>query len=1318
MVKKSFLFLSVLLLLAFFVCPAEVDEKIYEELDEKGFAEVIVRLKETEKKSGLKISAISDKLRGKKAIVEQQDKVLSKLDTMSRKRGILSIKEKKDFELRRKYSTISAFSGKVSKEALETLSKDRNVESIQVNSIKRIALSESVPLINGDDVWKLQLSDTNLTGKHETICVLDTGIDTDHPAFLGRILDQYCYCSLTNSGDGQYCCPDDTAEDDSAEDDHGHGTHCTGIAAGNHSANKGMAPDAGIIAIKVCNSTGSCADSDIIAGIDWCTANASKYNISVISISIGGDGPYNSYCDSAESAFADSINSAVGENISVFIASGNDNWENGISSPACIENATPVGSTNDGSSGTTEDDISSFTNRGSILDLMAPGKWITSPWNNGGTATYSGTSMAAPHAAGAAALINQFTRLYNSSVFSPVQIESILNSTGKSIYDSGSGRYYSRIDIAAAIFSLDNSPPNITFSSPSPNITTANTSVLINASAYDSLKIDSCILEWNYTNESMNKQGSGKTVNCYLNKSINGSGLFYYRVYANDSGNNFNSTPLRWVNITNTAPNITGYYPGNIELSIAEPGNQTFNITYEDANNDEINITWYKNSTVVSGNSSYTFYGNYSASGFYNITVVITDNELSDRLAWNFTVNNTNAVPLIQNPSLACSDPLNRTNGSLNAAFSIYDPDSQIITNETRWYNNSQEIESLRNLTSVSSQNTTKNQNWTFSVRAYDQFNYSNWQNITITIKNAPPILKYTAATILNETDQLNISVNITDIDLDYVNISINNSNFINTSFNRTGISSAVFTWNTTTSDAGYYAFNITANDSQDISSFLVHATILNAVDSDGDGLPDYKDTDDDNDNLNDNIDFLKGNSSSISAANVNVSVFINNSISLAKIFNSTLPVNITDANNNTVVYFNFTFNSSNILDLYNMTIAKHNSTAANSSILIRGISLRAQNTTKTVYLERILNSTGICIKDSEIPSIGNISSACTAPGETWLACPGSNANYSCVFSNRNTKYKVTGLFHSGIREQAYYCGDSVCNGDESCSSCPADCSCPVRSVSSASGGSGSGGGKSISLPSDESTLSGSFLSMIEGEEYIIRGRKEKLAVTQLNFFVNSFILKGSVIINVSSPKNKTPLKNAYQYFQITAGAKLTPQNIKGAGLEFRVKKAWLEEYDKNKVKLLRLSREWQHYPAKLLEEDADYAYYSSNIPGFSYFAVTAERKEEKIIAEEEKAEEKEPETKTTAGNIIKKGKTRQEKNSFLLYLLLFIILAAAMLLLYLKRRGKASEILIRHIKLRKSRKLSKQEITKQLISQGWEKSRIKQAFRRINPKK
>lgn len=150
----------------------------------------------------------------------------------------------------------------------------------------------------------------------------------------------------------------------------------------------------------------------------------------------------------------------------------------------------------------------------------------------------------------------------------------------------------------------------------------------------------------------------------------------------------------------------------------------------------------------------------------------------------------------------------------------------------------------------------------------------------------------------------------------------------------------------------------------------------------------------------------------------------------------------------------------SETLNLHNLIIFKQDNDSNYASLTISGLDLTFQNRTKTVYLNRILNGTGLCIKDEEISSINEISGDCKSSNEFWIPCP-FNGSYSCEFFN-NSQYKISGLKHSGVKELATYCGDAICNGAETCSSCSIDCgSCPSNPASGGGGGGGGGGGAS-----------------------------------------------------------------------------------------------------------------------------------------------------------------------------------------------------------------------------------------------------------------
>jgi subtilisin family serine protease/uncharacterized membrane protein YgcG len=806
--SKAFLLFIFLILVISTANAAIIDQEIEEKLNQENEVSVIVILKDQsiEKKFG--VASKKEILEEKKQMIKsQQNKVLSKLN--QKKFGIFSTKS--DLKLKHKYSTVNGFSGKLTKQGLEKLKNDPNVASIHINKKYSMTLDGSIPQINADDVWGLQLNSTNITGVGETICILDTGADYNHSS-LGR--------GWGNKVIGGY---DFVNSDSNPMDDHGHGTHVAGIVASDNDTYRGVAPDAKLIAIKVLDSNGNGDAADIIAGIDWCTDNASIFNISVISMSLGDCTNHSTYCNS--DPIAPSINTAVGQNITVMVAAGNGPGGSctgitniaGPAGPACVENATAVGAVNSG------DSIS--YQRGALFEILAPGISIHSTQLNGGFVDKSGTSMSTPHAAGTAALLQQFNKLQNGTSLTVSQVKDVLNDTGVVIDDfGGSGYNFSRIDVYAAIISLDSVAPNITFVSPTLDNGSATHLdwVYINITSSETLSF--LTLEWNGTNESMN--GSG--LNFYLNKTNLTKSNYTYRIHANDSANNWVTTNLRYVETNNSEPTIDSYYPNSSSVSIVEPNNQTFNITASDAENDTLVIIWYLNGSNVSNSDNYTFIGNYSAAGSYNITATVSNNYSTVSQYWNLTVNNTNRLPLVVNVTLVSSDSSNRTNGTLTGSWNYSDLDGDNQTdNETKWYNNSVEVSSLANLTSVASGNTTRGENWVFSVRVSDGTDWSNWTNSSsLVIQNTPPSMNTISNETVNATAIVNISVNATDLDEDTLNYSINDSNFNQTN--------NVFTWNTTVNDSGTKVVNITVTDNSSNISQLVYITVC--LDSDGDG--------------------------------------------------------------------------------------------------------------------------------------------------------------------------------------------------------------------------------------------------------------------------------------------------------------------------------------------------------------------------------------------------------------------------------------------------------------------------------------------------
>jgi len=610
----------------------KIEVNLEKKIQEEENVRVIVTLKEEESKNILPF--IKKELPEKEKIENQQEEVLKRLDN-------------DEFELKNKFSNINAFAGELTEEGLEKLKKEKNVESIKIDSIVNIVLAESIPLIKADKANNLTYNNSYLNGSGQTICVIDTGVDSTHEALQNKIIAEHCYCSVNDLGSGG-CCPDHTAEDDSAVDDYGHGTHVIGTIASINNTYRGVAPGSNIVAVKALNSTGSGYTSEIINGIDWCIDNKDTYNITIISMSLGGNRYYD-YCDS--DSLASAANKAANSGIFVAVASGNNGYSDSILSPACASNVTSVGSIDDGSSGTTADTLSSFTNTDEILDLLAPGKWVTSTVPRGscsrchssGYNTVSGTSMAAPHVAGVAALLLQYKDLLEGTSFTPKQIEDRLKDSGKNITDPDNGLNFSRINVFSAIDSLDINEPEISFVFPTPdnNSQTRNNFVFINMTTNENL--NTIFLEWNGSNESM----SGTELNYYINKTDLSKGNYSYKIFANDSFGNMQETGIRHIRMNNSAPRISSFEPNASNVTINENSSIKFNISVLDDENDSLSFNWYLNGSLKNTTQNYTYEADFNAAGLYKVNVSVSDGFLSLMHNWNLTIVDIANAPIL-----------------------------------------------------------------------------------------------------------------------------------------------------------------------------------------------------------------------------------------------------------------------------------------------------------------------------------------------------------------------------------------------------------------------------------------------------------------------------------------------------------------------------------------------------------------------------------------------------------------------------------------------------------------------------------------------
>lgn len=383
---------------------------------------------------------------------------------------------------------------------LAALLADPEVTSITEDRPVYPLLRDTPRITRADTAWA-----QGYRGTGQTVAVIDTGVDANHPFFSGKIVAEACFSNrLPNTATTTYTsyCPGGVAQITGVgsaapcpDSSLGcwHGTHVAGIAAGRYgfltSTTGGIAQESNVIAIQVfqrsCDAGGChvvAFDSDILLALDYVYSIRITHNIASVNMSLGGD-RFTSVCDAALPGYTRVIRDLRNANIATVIASGNDGDPAAISSPACVSQAISVGST------TKSNTISSFSNSASFLSLLAPGSAITSSVPGGGYSAANGTSMATPHVAGAFALLKAAKPTATVD-----ELLAALQSRGVPITDPRNGVVKSLMQIGSPAEStgalsmiLGNALPTVSLTSPANNaMFPAPATVNLSATAADS----------------------------------------------------------------------------------------------------------------------------------------------------------------------------------------------------------------------------------------------------------------------------------------------------------------------------------------------------------------------------------------------------------------------------------------------------------------------------------------------------------------------------------------------------------------------------------------------------------------------------------------------------------------------------------------------------------------------------------------------------------------------------------------------------------------------------------------------------------------
>jgi cysteine-rich repeat protein len=371
------------------------------------------------------------------------------------------------FLLKRRFRTLSGMAGWIQPSALATLAAHPEVAFVYLDGRVRASLAQGVALVGADVAHA-----SGYTGEGVSVAVLDTGIDSDHPDFTtgSDLVAQHCFCD-DHPSPVRGCCPGRTQESESAEDDEGHGTSVAGVITSDGAVGGlGVAPDAGIVAVKVLDAQGGGSFTDVAAGLDWVLAHREEFSIRVVNLSLGDTGAYAdpgvSPCSGTNTANAIALLHAAG--VAVFAASGNEAHTAGISFPACVSEAISVVAVSLNNLGgvswcadascssilctdasTAPDVFTCHSNSHALLDLLAP-DWRTDVAAlGGGIAAFGGTSASSPYAAAQASLLFQADPGLSADA-----VRTLLTQSGPSVPHPSSGLSFPRADVAQALDAL------------------------------------------------------------------------------------------------------------------------------------------------------------------------------------------------------------------------------------------------------------------------------------------------------------------------------------------------------------------------------------------------------------------------------------------------------------------------------------------------------------------------------------------------------------------------------------------------------------------------------------------------------------------------------------------------------------------------------------------------------------------------------------------------------------------------------------------------------------------------------------------------
>jgi subtilisin family serine protease len=393
-----------------------------------------------------------------------ETRVLDALESRERTRVIVLLEEPADDErvlarlraaegrVLRRLPGLRSLALEVGPAALARIAETPGVRRVGPDVLLELQASETMPLVGLD-----ALQAEGFDGSGTTVAIIDTGIDTDHPAYADALVAEQCYCASK-------CCPNGKTSQGgpgAAEGlGNGHGTRLAGILASTAAGAVGGAPGSSLVAVKVFPDSGSAYLSDALMALAW--IRDERPEVDVVNLSFGA-GLYEGHCDGADTttdAFADALAPLHQRGTLSVAGAGNNRSGSQMITPACLQDVVSVGAVWDDDVGsrshfgctdptTAADQVTCWSNASTTTDVFAPGGliWTASPGGVYGTAV--GTSYATPVVSSCAAVLME--ALPGASIQA---IASALTVSPVFVVDATNGLAYPRLDCRAALYSI------------------------------------------------------------------------------------------------------------------------------------------------------------------------------------------------------------------------------------------------------------------------------------------------------------------------------------------------------------------------------------------------------------------------------------------------------------------------------------------------------------------------------------------------------------------------------------------------------------------------------------------------------------------------------------------------------------------------------------------------------------------------------------------------------------------------------------------------------------------------------------------------